>query len=83
MKSAVNVLLMMIGGDKKTKREKKVEHKSFKLFYISHSVSYSYMEHNLRFELVLGRPALLNISEILLKYATFEGVFSSLHVQNK
>ena len=31
----------------------------------------------------MGRPAVLKISEILLKYPTFEGVFYVLRVENK
>ena len=34
------------------------------------------MKPNLRFGLVSDRPAVLKISAILLKYPTFEGVFS-------
>ena len=41
------------------------------------------MKQNLRFGLVLGRPKVMNNSEILLKYLTLEGFFSCFHGQNK
>ena len=42
------------------------------------------MKQHMRFRLVLGRPAVMKIYAILLKYPIFEGgFFLSFHVQNQ